>query len=216
MSSGVAAASNSRIYALQRLVTATGTATTSGTTTSSQWCGAIATFKEAAALPTVQFSAASSSGSEAITPAVFNVTLSSAAAANVVLPYTLTAGTAIAGTNFTSTPGTLTIIAGQTTGQINVPILNDSVQTTNRTFTVNLGAVTSGNATTGSPASNVFTIIDANGPKLLPHADEQFARLRVKPQIVRLLPELDGPHRLKRARVQHPHRPVAVGDVKLV
>lgn len=56
---------------------------------------------------------------------IFTVILSAAQTYNVLVDYLTNTGSAVAGNDFTSTSGTLTILAGQTTGTISVPILND-------------------------------------------------------------------------------------------
>ena len=69
---------------------------------------------------------------------VFNVTLSQPSDADVVIDYATADGTAVAGEAYEATSGTLTIAAGQTTGQITVNTINTRVNTTKLTFTVAL------------------------------------------------------------------------------
>ena len=76
--------------------------------------------------------------SEAGSNAVFSVTLSGAATFNVTIDYTTADNTATAGSDFTTTGGTLTIAAGSTTGTISVPIINDYMREGDETFYVNL------------------------------------------------------------------------------
>ena len=71
-------------------------------------------------VPTVQFQSATSGGSEGTTPAAITVTLSAASGNAVNVNYVTAAGTATAGSDFTTTSGTLTIPALSTTGTINV------------------------------------------------------------------------------------------------
>ena len=70
--------------------------------------------------------------------AVFTVTLSAASAQDVTVDYETSDGTARAGQDYTAATGTLTIAAGDTTGTIPVPLLNDDVVEEDETFTVTL------------------------------------------------------------------------------
>ncbi len=52
--------------------------------------------------------------------------------------YATADGTAVAGTNYTATSGTLTFAPGMTTATIDVPILDSGSQTAPLTFTLTL------------------------------------------------------------------------------
>jgi Calx-beta domain len=80
------------------------------------------------------------------------VTLSNASIQTVTVDFVTANGTATAGTDYTSTSGTLTIPAGSTSGTINVPITGDTAVEANETFTVNLS-----NATNVSFISSTIT-----------------------------------------------------------
>ena len=67
--------------------------------------------------------------------ALFTVSLSTAFALPVTVNYATADGTALAGTNYTATSGTLTFAPGVTTETIRVPILDSGSQTTPLTFT---------------------------------------------------------------------------------
>ena len=54
------------------------------------------------------------------------------------MSYATSAGTATAGSDYTTTSGTLTIAAGETSGTINVPVTNDTDAESLETFTVTL------------------------------------------------------------------------------
>ncbi|MDG4666483.1 Calx-beta domain-containing protein [Mycobacterium sp. 236(2023)] len=69
---------------------------------------------------------------------VFTVTLDKAATAPVSIAYATANGTAIAGTDYTATAGTLTFAAGVTSQQISVTILGDAAVEQNETFTLTL------------------------------------------------------------------------------
>ena len=59
-----------------------------------------------------------------------------------MIGYSSAAGTATAGSDYTSVTNNLTIPAGQTSGTINVPILDDAIYEGDETvFTMNLSAV---------------------------------------------------------------------------
>jgi hypothetical protein len=93
-------------------------------------------------------------GNSGSTNFLFNVTLSVATTTPVTVKYSTANGTATAGSDYTATSGTLTIPAGQTTGQIAVPVLGDTTVEANETFTVTLttpsGATLSRAAATGT------------------------------------------------------------------
>ncbi len=71
---------------------------------------------------------------------LFTVSLSAPFAEPVSVSYATADGTAIAGTNYTATSGTLTFAPGVTTQTIRVPILDSGSQTAPLTFTVNLSS----------------------------------------------------------------------------
>ena len=70
--------------------------------------------------------------------AVFTVTLSTASGRTVTVEYATANNTATAGNDFTTTSGTLTFTAGQTSKTITVPVLGDTLDEVNETFFVNL------------------------------------------------------------------------------
>jgi DNA-binding beta-propeller fold protein YncE len=72
--------------------------------------------------------------------ALFTVSLSAPFAEPVTVNYATADGTAIAGSNYTATSGTLTFASGVTTQTIRVPLLDSGSQTTPLTFTLNLSS----------------------------------------------------------------------------
>ena len=70
--------------------------------------------------------------------AEFTVTLSAPSPVPVTVDYASSDGTATAGTDYTATSGTLTIPAGDTSGTIRVPVLDDTEDEPDETFTVTL------------------------------------------------------------------------------
>ena len=101
--------------------------------------------------------------------AVLTITLNQAAATNVTVNYATANSTATTNggafslsangnSDYTSTSGTATILAGQTTTTISVPIYNDTLYEGNETFTVTLTGASSG-VTIAVPSATV-TITD--------------------------------------------------------
>ncbi|GAB4272572.1 MAG: hypothetical protein Kow0080_19190 [Candidatus Promineifilaceae bacterium] len=90
--------------------------------------------------------------------AVFDVTLSPAAANTVTVDYITADGTAVAGSDYTTTSGTLTFSTGETSKQITVPILHDTYdEGGDETFTVQLSNQTNANL---ADATGQATITD--------------------------------------------------------
>jgi Tol biopolymer transport system component len=79
---------------------------------------------------------------------------------SVTINYSTGGGTAVAGVNYTAATGTLTFADGVASQSFTVPILNDGVQTGNRTFDVTLSEPTGG-ATIGVTPTETVTIVDA-------------------------------------------------------
>jgi chitinase len=85
------------------------------------------------------------------------VTLSAASGKTVTVDYATSAGTAATGTDYTTTTGTLTFNPGDTSKTIDVPIVTDSIDESDETFTVTL---TNPSNTTIADSSGTETIID--------------------------------------------------------
>ena len=91
--------------------------------------------------------------------AVFQVTLSKAATSAVSVGYATANGTAIAGTAYTATSGTLSFSPGTLSQTITVPILPDTTAKANETFSVNLSnAVGAGLGVTSGTGTIIDTI----------------------------------------------------------
>ncbi len=94
------------------------------------------------------------------------------AVVTVTLPYTSTSpinvsfatqnDTATAGTDYSAVASSLEFLAGQSSGTVSIPILNNNVNTGDRYFVFRLISQTQG--TLGSPTSAQITIIDAQQP----------------------------------------------------
>ena len=94
---------------------------------------------------------------ETASNATFTVSLSQASAKDISFNYATSNGTATAGSDYTSTSGSLTISAGQTSGTFNVPILADSTDENNETVTLTLSNATN---STFSDDTATLTITD--------------------------------------------------------
>jgi hypothetical protein len=93
-------------------------------------------------LPSVSLAIASpqpiQQGSSGTTNLLFSVTRSGDQAPEVKVDYNTANGTAVAGTDYTATSGTLDFQPNQTTATISVPVLGSTLAQPNRTFTVQL------------------------------------------------------------------------------
>jgi Tol biopolymer transport system component len=96
-------------------------------------------------------------GNSGTSNAVLTVTLSSATTEPITVDYTTVNGTAIAGSDYTATSGTLTFAPGVTSQTIAVPILGDNLYENNETF-----AVTLSNPNNGVIISNSATVTITN------------------------------------------------------
>ena len=94
--------------------------------------------------------------SEGAGTASVKVTLSKAAASDVTIDYQTANGTTTS-SDFTSTSGTLTIAAGDTSGTISIPITNDTTAEAQENLTLNLSNAS--NATLGKSAVTI-SIVD--------------------------------------------------------
>ena len=88
----------------------------------------------------------------------YTVTLSRSDTRVITVNYATANGTATAGSDYTSRTGTLTFNSGVTSQSINIPILNDSINEANETFTLTLKSPT--NANLGTRTSVTTTISD--------------------------------------------------------
>jgi outer membrane protein assembly factor BamB len=89
--------------------------------------------------------------------AAFTVSLAWPSAGTTTVSYATADGTALAGTHYTATSGTLTFAPGETSKGILVPTLDDSASDLTRAFTVNLSNPTGGAITSGQ---GIGTILD--------------------------------------------------------
>ncbi|MCY2991112.1 MAG: autotransporter-associated beta strand repeat-containing protein [Planctomycetota bacterium] len=91
-------------------------------------------------------------GAEPSTSGVFTLTQTAASSTNTVISYTV-GGTATSANDYTALSGSVTILAGQTTATITVPVLDDQIVEPTETVSVTLGSITSG--TTGVTLDSV-------------------------------------------------------------
>ncbi len=110
---------------------------------------------------------------EAAGELTYTVTLSNPSSTDVTVQYSTangvassTVGSATAGQDYTAQSGTITILAGQTTATIKVPVLNDTTYEGAEAFQVKLSNPTGATITTGS----VTTTIHDDGTGDLPGA----------------------------------------------
>ncbi|MBS3026203.1 MAG: hypothetical protein HCA25_03660 [Dolichospermum sp. DET50] len=137
------------------LTLATGTDYTIGTTTA-----VIGTITNDDLLPNLNLSANKTivEGNTNPQNVTYTVTLTSASSQSITVQYATANGTAIAGADYTSTSGTLTFNPGVTSQVINIPILNDSINEANETFSLTLNSPT--NASLGTSQTVTTTISD--------------------------------------------------------
>lgn len=90
--------------------------------------------------PTPSISVANGTAAEGDGTVTFTVSLSNPTVETVTFSYATTGVTAVAGQDFTSISGTGVIQAGQTSTQISVPILNDSVAETLETLRLTISS----------------------------------------------------------------------------
>jgi hypothetical protein len=85
------------------------------------------------------------------------VTLTPASASTVTVNYATANDSALVGSDYTATSGTLTFNAGQTSKVVTVNVMGDTVVEPNETFTVNLSEASGG---TIADAQGVGTILN--------------------------------------------------------
>ncbi|QGZ91237.1 Calx-beta domain-containing protein [Microcystis aeruginosa] len=112
-------------------------------------------------LPTINLSPNNQTIVEGLTSpqnVAYTVTLSSVSTVPVSVNYATSNATATAGSDYTATIGTLTFAPGVTTQVLNIPILNDSLNEADETFTLTLSSPT--NAALGTQTAATTTITD--------------------------------------------------------
>jgi hypothetical protein len=107
------------------------------------------------------FSAANYSATEGGGAATVTVTRSAGSSGTVTVNYATSNGTAVAGTDYGATSGTLTFAAGVLSQAFAVPILHDGRADGSETVNLALSSP-GGGATLGTPATATLTITDAS------------------------------------------------------
>jgi Ca2+-binding RTX toxin-like protein len=92
-------------------------------------------------------------------PMTFTVSLSNPFRQTITVPFTTEDGTAIAGSDYVATRGTLTFNPGEVSKQITLQVNSNTVIEANETFSLKLGTPT--NAVLGTNIQSVLTITDA-------------------------------------------------------
>jgi ribosomal protein L35AE/L33A len=87
--------------------------------------------------------------------ATFTVTLSQASTQTVTVNYATANGTATAGADYTTTSGQLTFAPGVTSRTINIPVLGDTLDEPNETFTVTLSGPVNATIATGTGSGTI-------------------------------------------------------------
>ncbi len=122
---------------------------------------AILTILDDDAQPTIQFSAATYSVNESAGSATITVTLTGSTTTTATVSYATSDGTALAGSDYTASSGTLAFAPGVTSRTFSVPIINDTVFEANESVALTLSNPVS--ATLGSPNPATLTILDDDG-----------------------------------------------------
>ncbi|MHB8973310.1 MAG: putative Ig domain-containing protein [Pirellulaceae bacterium] len=115
-------------------------------------------------LTTVSVQATTPSAYEqTLTPGTFTVTRADGDTSQNLMVFYAVTGTAVAGTNYQYLGGTINILPGQSTAQINVTPINDNASGPNRSvvMTLSMGCCGGGAYTIGSPSSATLTIVEA-------------------------------------------------------
>jgi Zn-dependent metalloprotease len=86
----------------------------------------------------------------------FRVSLSAPLGAPISVNYATADGTALAGSDYTTTTGTLTFAAGEIVKFVNVPVLGDAVVEPNETFTLNLSSPSGAPIVDGTAIGTIF------------------------------------------------------------
>jgi hypothetical protein len=107
----------------------------------------------------LQFSGATYSVAENGGSALITVSRTGGSAGSVSIDYATSDGTATAGSDYSATSGTLTLLDGETSASFSVPVTDDTDIEGNETVDLALSNPTGG-ATLGSPSSAVLTILD--------------------------------------------------------
>jgi uncharacterized delta-60 repeat protein len=119
---------------------------------------------------TLQFGSSAYSVAENAGSLTVTVARTGGSVGTTAVSYSTSGNTATAGSDFTTTSGTLTFADGETSKTFSVPIINDTINENDEVFFINLFNVT-GSASLGSPSSVQATIVDDDPPPTISIAD---------------------------------------------
>jgi hypothetical protein len=142
----------------------------------------------------VQFASASCSVSEGGGSASVQVSRTGGCSGAMTVNYATVGGTAVAGTDYIATNGTLSFAPWQTSATFAVPIMNSGVAGPDKTVNLALSNPTGG-ASLGSSANAVLTIINDNGASRMKIAFTSYNRAEILtnfPALVVLSTNLSG------------------------
>ncbi|HEV8630795.1 MAG TPA: Calx-beta domain-containing protein [Thermoanaerobaculia bacterium] len=117
-----------------------------------------------------------SEGNSGTTPAAFVVTLSEAVGHSVTLGYRTVGVSATAGVDFTDTTGTIVVPPGTTTVTIPVPVIGDTVDEDDETFTLELTSALGGKLVDASGEGHILdddTRVQVTATKVAALADDR-------------------------------------------
>ncbi|MGL4400766.1 MAG: S8 family serine peptidase [Luteolibacter sp.] len=138
----------------------------------------------------VFFTAATTSSGEETNSLPVSVTRTGGREEQATVNYTTTGGTATAGSDFTSTSGTLTFAPGELVKSFTIPILNDNTPEAAESFTVTLSNATGG-LTLGSQIVATATLFDGDSDNdTLP--DDYEVSVGLNPALIDAALDLDG------------------------
>ncbi len=139
------------------------------TTARTEWQGLINNAVAPAALPTLSVSDGTVvEGHSGTTQMMFTVALSQASASPVSVSYSTLNGTATAGQDYTSTVGTLTFAAGETSKMIHVNVAGDTMVELNEQFSLHLSAASGATIMDGSAVGTIVNDDVDAAPGALP------------------------------------------------
>src|SRR5262249_36976971 len=103
-------------------------------------------------------------------PVTFTISLSQPSSSAVVVSYATADGTALAGSDYTTTTGSVTFLAGQTSSLVTIPTLNDDAAEGEQFFYVNLSNPGGAPVAFGQAKGR---ILDGDGPQTFLILDSQ-------------------------------------------
>jgi Calx-beta domain/Carboxypeptidase regulatory-like domain len=118
----------------------------------------------------VSFNVSSSSGAENSSVAAITIDRVNGASGTITVDFATQNGTAIAGTDYTTTNTQVTFLNGETFKTIFVPLTNNTKDEPSRTFSATLSNP-SGGAFVGNIATHIFTITDDDPPPTVSISD---------------------------------------------